>query len=101
MPKIDIDWKFNIGSLLNAVLLLAAIVGGAFAYFADQRAESQMVRQLKDRVQFLQATDQQISAKITEAQERTTNRLTTLEAQNVFIIRSLDRLESALRDRKL
>lgn len=99
MPKLELDYKVNLGSLLNAVLLVAAIVGGAYAWLSDQKIESQTVRVLKERVQQLQATDAQITAKITEAQEKTTNRLSTLETQNIFILRSLDRLETAINAR--
>jgi hypothetical protein len=97
MPKVEIDYTVNIGSIINAGLLLLGIMGGALAYFSDQRIESETVRALKDRVQQLQQADQQITSKITEAQINTTNRLSTLEAQNTFIINSLNRLESTLR----
>lgn len=96
MPKLEIDYKINVGNLLNALLLVVGILGGAFAYFADQKIESQSVKSLQVQVQSLQAADQQITSKITEAQQLTTNQLSTLEAQNTFIIRSLDRMEAAI-----
>ena len=96
MPKLEMDYKVNVGSLINAILLLFGIMAGAFAYFSDQKIESQTVQALKERVQILQAADAQLSAKITEAQERTTNRLSTLETQNTFILRSLNRVENAI-----
>jgi hypothetical protein len=97
MPKVEIDYTINIGSLINAALLLAAMIGGSFAYFSDQKIEGLSVKTLQQQVQSLQSTDAQITSKITEAQTSTTNRLSTLEAQNVFIIRSLDRVETAIR----
>ncbi|MGD9729562.1 MAG: hypothetical protein AB7R40_23645 [Nitrospiraceae bacterium] len=96
MPKLELDYTVNLGNLINAALLLSGIVLGSFAYFSDQKIESQTVRTLKERVQTLQAADAQLSAKITEAQERTTNRLSTLETQNTFILRSLNRVENAI-----
>lgn len=96
MPKLEIEYKVNLGSLINAALLLSAILGGIYAYLSDQRMESATVSDLRGQVQRLGAADQQISAKITEAQERTTNRLSSLETQNTFIIRSLNRLEDAI-----
>lgn len=100
MPKVEIDYKINLGSVLNALLLLTGIAGGALAYFSDQKVETQSVRLLQQQVQVLQTADQAISTKITEGQQNTTNRLSTLETQNVFILRSLDRLEAAISARK-
>ena len=101
MPKIDIDYKVNIGSVINGALMIFGMIAAAIAYFADQRVEGQAVKSLQASVQVLQTADQTITNKITDAQLATANRLTNLETQNVFILRSLDQLETAIRERKL
>lgn len=101
MPKIDIDWRPNIGSLINAAILLLGFLAAAAAWVSDRRLDSEAVKVLQQQVSSLQSADSIITSKITEGQQSTTNRLSTLETQNVFILRSLDRLETAIRDRKL
>lgn len=96
MPKLEIDYKFNIGSLVNAGILLLGFVGAAIAYYSDQKLESANVKTLQAHVIRLQATDEQITAKIIEAQQQTTNRLGVVETQNSFMLRSLNRLETSV-----
>lgn len=97
MPKIEIDYRPNIMSIINTVLVLLGMLGGVAFFYSDVRHDGQKIQAVSRQVEALHQADQTITNKINEGQQMTTNRLSTLEAQNAFIIRSLDRVESAIR----
>src|ERR1044072_116965 len=104
MPRIDFE-RYGKGiqlcvSTFNALMLAGGLLWAAAIFYGDSRTsgahQANQIEQLSGRVSKLEGADQAMIGTVRDGQEKTNARLTTLETQNVFILRQLDRVEAAL-----
>lgn len=88
-------------STANMLMLAGGLLWAISVFWGDTKHDARYLDQrlssIAVRVEALERVDQATIGTIRDGQEKTTNRLTTLETQNTFIMRSLDRLETAVK----
>lgn len=84
-------------SSCNAIMLAIGLIAGAVLFYGDtkhsDRTQESRILKVEDRIGKIETA---LIGTVRDGQERTNARLTTLETQNVFIMRSLDRLEASM-----
>lgn len=86
VPKVKVEWRFTLGSLFNAGLIVAGFIWAASAFTAKTQAdgvnEKDLATALKTRIELIDVR--------TAAQD---NRLIAVETSLVFIREILTRIE--------
>lgn len=84
----------------NFLILLCGLLWAFAVFYGDTKSTDRTMREnvlaIQERVAKLEGSNAAMFGTVRDGQEKTNGRLTTLETQNVFILRSLDRLEAAL-----
>lgn len=101
MPKVEFEPTLKVN--FNTVLLICqlatlawAIFGGAIGWAVNSTTTQVDVTHNTHEIVKLQAANKAVSDRVAEAQEKTASRLTALETQNVYILQSLNRLETTV-----
>lgn len=106
MPRLDFDKHrpfIQLGvSIANMLLLAGGLLWAAATFTSgsdrDLKEAHRHIAQLQVEVADLRKTQSNNVALIRDGQEKTSNRLTALETQTTFILSTLNRLESLLRN---
>lgn len=104
MPRFDLEKHgkaLQLGvSTFNALMLAGGMLWFVAIWYGDTKTsgvtQSRQLELLSERVAKLEGSDLAMIGTVRDGQERTSARLATVETQNVFIMRQIDRVEATL-----